>query len=175
MRSAVGLLWVLLALPAAAGTYLTKTEALELAFPGADRVETRTLYLTEEQAEAAQAASGAPLDSRVYTFYVGLRDGAPVGYAAIEAATVRTLPQTLLVVLDPRGRVERVRVLAFFEPEEYLPPRRWLAQFEGRPLGPELRVGGDVQGITGATLSAQAVTRQVRRVLALARLLTEGS
>ncbi|GAB4253449.1 FMN-binding protein [Deferrisoma sp.] len=154
-----------------AGTYHTKEEALRLAFPGADRVDTRTLYLTETQAREVETLSGARLEGRVYTFYVGLREGKPLGYAAIEAATVRTLPQTLLVVLGPDLRVRSVRVLAFFEPEEYLPPERWLAQFRGRGLDPDLRVGGGIQGITGATLSAQAVTRQVRRVLALARLL----
>ncbi|GAB6062741.1 FMN-binding protein [Deferrisoma palaeochoriense] len=154
-----------------AGTYHTKDEALRLAFPEADRVDTRTLYLTEAQAHEVEALSGARLDGRVYTFYVGLKGERPLGYAAIEAATVRTLPQTLLVVLGPDLRVRWVRVLAFFEPEEYLPPERWLAQFPGRGLGPDLRVGGGIQGITGATLSAQAVTRQVRRVLALAQLL----
>ncbi|RMG88463.1 MAG: FMN-binding protein, partial [Candidatus Dadabacteria bacterium] len=76
--------------PAWAGTYHTKEETLRLAFPGADRLVTRTLYLTEAQAREVEALSGARLEGRVYTFYVGLKDEEPLGYAAIEAATVRT-------------------------------------------------------------------------------------
>jgi len=36
-----------------------------------------------------------------------------------------------------------------------------------------LKLGGGVQGITGATLSATAMTASVRRVLALYAVLTE--
>ncbi len=154
-----------------ARTYLTKTQALELAFPDADRVEAQSLFLTEEQVSRVEARSGATLDGRLFTLYVGERQGEAVGCAVIEAATVRTLPQTLLVVLGPDGAVRLVRVLAFFEPEEYRPPPRWLDQFRGRRLSPGLRLGGEIQGITGATLSAQAVARQVRKAAALCELL----
>ena len=154
-----------------ARTYLTKTQALELAFPGADRVEAQSLFLTEEQVSRVEARSGAALDGRLFTLYAGKRQGEAVGCAVIEAATVRTLPQTLLVVLGPDGAVRLVRVLAFFEPEEYRPPPRWLDQFRGRRLSPGLRLGGEIQGITGATLSAQAVARQVRKAAALCELL----
>ncbi|NOY45522.1 MAG: FMN-binding protein [Deltaproteobacteria bacterium] len=164
-----------LATPGAwARTYLTKSQALDLAFPDADQVEARSLFLTKEQASRVEARSGASLDGRLSTLYVGKRRGETVGYAVIEAATVRTLPQTLLVVLEPDGAVRLVRVLAFFEPEEYRPPLRWLDQFRGRRLSSGLRLGGEIQGITGATLSAQAVTRQVRKAAALCELLLES-
>lgn len=165
------LLGLLLPAAAGAGAYMNRAEALELAFPGAERVETVNLFLTAEEAQEVARLSGAPLDSALFTFYVGRRGETVTAYAAIEAATVRTLPETVLVVLDPDGRVRFTEILAFFEPEEYLPPRRWLAQFAGRSLSPELRVGGDIQGITGATLSAQAVTRQVRKTAALVEIL----
>ncbi len=48
-----------------------------------------------------------------------------------------------------------------------MPTDRWVQQFTGRGLDDDLRIGGAVQGITGATLSAQAMTAGVRRVLAL--------
>jgi len=57
--------------------------------------------------------------------------------------------------------------------EEYAPPERWLRQFEQRRLDPALRLGGEIHGIAGATLSAQAVTGAVRRALALFTVLIE--
>ena len=150
--------------------YLPKAEALQLAFPRAEEIKTVNLYLTEEEMKEVTRASGAPVDSALYTIYIGKKGDKVLGYAAIEAATVRTLPETVMVVMNPDGSVGFVEILAFFEPEEYKPSKRWLDQFHGERLGPSLRVGGDIQGLTGATLSAQAITRQVRKSSAMLRL-----
>jgi Na+-translocating ferredoxin:NAD+ oxidoreductase RnfG subunit len=153
--------------------YLPKGDALQLAFAGADEIETVNLYLTEEEMKEVSRASGASVDSALYTFYVGKKEGQTLGYAAIEAATVRTLPETVMVAMNPDGSVGFVEILAFFEPEEYKPSKRWLDQFQGERLNANLRVGGDIQGLTGATLSAQAITRQVRKSSAMLRLFLE--
>lgn len=155
------------------GTYLSKTEALKRAFPQADRVETVNLFLTPEEVTEISRLAGAPLTSPLHTFYVGKKGTQTLGYAAIEAATVRTMPETVMIVLTPDARVSFVEILAFFEPEEYLPSRRWLQQFVGAQLSDALRIGGSVQAMTGATLSAQAVTRQVRLTTALAQRIQE--
>jgi Na+-translocating ferredoxin:NAD+ oxidoreductase RnfG subunit len=72
-----------------------------------------------------------------------------------------------MTVLEPDGSVRSVRVLAFHEPEDYLPPSRWFAQFEAKRLDSNLRLRRGVHAISGATLSAQATTRSVRRALAI--------
>jgi Na+-translocating ferredoxin:NAD+ oxidoreductase RnfG subunit len=64
-------------------------------------------------------------------------------------------------------------VLAFHEPEDYLPPERWLRQFEEKSLGPGVQLRRDIHGISGATLSSQAVTNAVRLSLALFQLLIQ--
>jgi hypothetical protein len=114
---------------------------------------------------------GARLDTRLVTIHTGLREGRVLGHALIDVHTVRTLPEALLVVLTPEGSVRMLRVIAFHEPEEYLPRERWLAQFEGRRLGPRLRLRGEIDGVAGATLSSQAVTLAVRRALAIHQVL----
>jgi Na+-translocating ferredoxin:NAD+ oxidoreductase RnfG subunit len=155
--------------------YLPKDEALQRAFPGADEIAAVNLYLTEEERKEVTRASGATVESGIYTFYAGKKDDKALGYAAIEAATVRTLPETVMVVMNPDGTVRFVEILAFFEPEEYKPAKRWLDQFRGKTLSRELRIGGEIQGISGATLSAQALARQVRKSAAMARLLLSRS
>ena len=80
---------------------------------------------------------------------------------------MRTLPETLMVVVDPQGKVARVEVLAFAEPEDYLPPGRWYGQFLGQGLSDELALGHHIRGVTGASLTARATTDAVRRVLAI--------
>ncbi len=150
-----------------AEVFYSKADALKLAFPEAQRVETRALFLSEEQARRIAELARAPIDSRLATVYVGVGAGNVIGYAFLEQHLVRTKPETVMVVVEPDGRVGSVYVLAFFEPPEYLPPERWIRQFIGRRLSPGLRIGRDIQGITGATLSTRAVLRAVRRALAI--------
>jgi hypothetical protein len=156
-----------------AKVFYSRSEALELAFPEADGVESETFVLDDEQVSRIEDLAGCPVDTKLVKIYTGLRGGVVVGYAAIDIHNVRTLPEAFLVVLTPQGRVRSLRVLAFHEPLEYLPGKRWYGQFDDKSLAEPLRLGGDVHGVVGATLSARATTRGVRRVLAYYEVLIQ--
>jgi len=153
-----------------AGVLHTKQEALALAFPGAERVESKTLFLTEAQAAEIQSLAKARQESRLIRYYVGWTGDEVLGYAFIDTHVVRTKTETFMVVLSADGSVLESRVLAFHEPPEYMPPQRWLDQFQGQPLSPELNVRRKIAGIAGATMSAHALTAGVRRVMACYRV-----
>jgi hypothetical protein len=146
---------------------LAKDEALALAFPDAERIEERVVILDEAQKAAVEKRAGSKLESQLWTVHVGWRGGTVLGFAIIDSHVVRTLPEAFMVVLEPDGRVRKVEILAFYEPPEYMPAERWVRQFEGRALDGELALRRAIQGITGATLSAVAMTAGVRRALAL--------
>jgi hypothetical protein len=154
-------------LPAAAGVFHSRDSALRLAFPAADRVEARQLVLSREEAARVRQEAGAGPGSRLVTAYAGYAGDEPLGWAFLDTHTVRTLPETVLLVLSPDGHVRGTHLLAFHEPEEYQPPEGWLARLAGLELGPELRIGGRVDSISGSTLTAGAVTASVRRMLAV--------
>jgi hypothetical protein len=158
----------MLATRSRAEVFYARDEALALAFPDDTAIESKTVFLTAAQVAAVKARAGLDLDSPLFHYYIGRREGAVVAYAAIETHVVRTLPETLLIVLTPDGVVERVTLLAFYEPREYMPSARWLGQFNGRK-GHEggWRVGHDVHGITGATLTANAAAQALRKTLVL--------
>lgn len=166
-----GVLWaacfLLWGSAAGAKVFLSQEEALELAFPGADRIEEKVYILTAAQKAAIEKQSRSELDSELATLYSGYKDDQRMGYAFIDVHTVRTLPEAFMVVLEPEGKVRSLYVLAFYEPTEYMPTKRWYRQFDGKSLADPLRVGRDVHGVVGATLSTRAVTRSVRRVLAI--------
>jgi hypothetical protein len=152
---------------AGAGAFYAKDEALRLAFPDAE-VRSHTVFLTPEQETAVKTRTGLDLESKLFTYYEGRRGGELVGFAVIDTHIVRTLPETFMAVLTPAGAIDRVVVLAFYEPPEYAPPERWLGQFEGRVLDESpWRVGRDVHGIAGATLTAHAVRDGLRKILVL--------
>lgn len=155
----------------AGGQTLTQDEALALAFGSAD-VERRTAFLDEAQLEKARELAGSRvrIEQGVLPYYVATDGGAPIGVAYFDAHRVRTLQEVLMVVVDPEGRVERVETVSFREPPEYRAPDGWVDQFVGRELDDELSLRGEIAPMTGATLTANAVTRAVRRVLALHRV-----
>jgi hypothetical protein len=159
------------ATPLAAKVFLTQEEALKLAFPGAS-VERRTAFLTAEESGDAAALSGGAPPSSLCVAYVATKEGRVVGTAYFDTHVVRTQPETLMVVVEPSGKIGRVEVLSFSEPEDYLPRGHWYAQFPGKALDEELSVKRGIRAVSGATLTARATTEAARRVLALHQVLS---
>jgi len=97
------------------------------------------------------------------------RDGAAtVGYGVDLQVRSRSGPFRIRVLIDKDLVVRRVRVL------EYIGARggdvqspRFLRRLEGKSLSDPIRIGKDVDVMTGATLSSKAVARGVRRSLRL--------
>ena len=165
-RLALALVLLGPASPGLAKVFLTQEEALKLAFPGAT-VERRSVFLTEAEVSEVAALSGGPRPSALAVAYVATKDGRPTGTAYFDTHVVRTLAETLMVVVSPAGTIARIEILSFSEPEEYLPREHWYAQFPGKALDDELSVKRGIRPVSGATLTARATTEAARRVLAL--------
>lgn len=162
----LALLLLLCALPASARVLLSQKQALALAFPGL-AVERRTAYLNPEQVKRAREAGRVKVESRVWTYYVGISSKGVEGYAYFDTHVVRTMPETFMAVVEPGGRLRFVELLAFLEPDDYLPGPRWLGLFGGRRLDADLLVRRGIRNITGSSLTSQALTDGVRRILAV--------
>ncbi|HUF34849.1 MAG TPA: FMN-binding protein [Gemmatimonadales bacterium] len=162
---------LLAAVPLQAAAQLTQQEALSAAFPPPATVARRTAFLSPAELDAVRAAAGpdVPVDQSVVTYYLAERAGRPAGVAYFDSHRVRTLNEVLMIVVQPDDRIRSIEVLRFAEPPEYHASEAWLAQFEGRGLAPDLSLKSGIATMTGATLTAHAVTRAARRVLALHR------
>jgi FMN-binding domain len=159
--------------PAAARVYMTQEEALRLAFPEPQTRERRTIYLDDAQAGKAASQAGVPIESRVVPYYVGKVGDQVIGYAFFDTHLVRTLPETVMIRLTPAGAITAIDILSFDEPEDYKVNPRWLDQFKGRRGDEPARLPAGIRAMTGATLSARAITDAARRVLALYQLFVD--
>ena len=159
-------------LPLAAKVFSTTEQALGEAFPGCT-VERQTVFLTEAQLGRAAELAGEPIESALVHPYRATCGGSHAGTAYFDTHRVRTLPETLMIVVAPDGSVEAIEILTFDEPTEYIPPDIWYEQFLERRLGPGLELKRGIDAVTGATLTAVATTDAVRRVLAVDRVLDE--
>lgn len=155
-----------------ATVFYSKNEALELAFGKGTQVEQLSLFPDEQQAAKIEELSKVKLDTGLFTFYVGKDQGKVLGYAAIETVTVRTKPETLMVVLNPDGELRNVTTLAFHEPPEYQPPELWFEQLYKRPLA-DMDFNKGIDGISGATLSTRATVSSVRKVMAIYQVMVK--
>lgn len=153
---------------ARAAVFETQENALARAFPPPARVVRSTTFLSPEQLESVRKAARAPVDSAIATRYEAFgTDGALLGTAWFDAHVVRTAQEVLMVVVAPDGSVRSVDVLAFGEPQDYLPRAGWLKRVEGKKQGEGLFVGRALAHVTGATLTTNAIAAAVRRVLAI--------
>jgi FMN-binding domain len=152
---------------AGAKVFYSVDEALQLVFPEASTIEEETLALSEPEAHQVESLARARLESRRIPLHVGKHDQKVLGYAMVDVHVVRTQPEAVLVVLGPEGTVASTILLAFGEPLDYLPPGRWLRQFDRKTLTPDLALGQGIAAISGATLSAYGITDSVRRALAV--------
>jgi Na+-translocating ferredoxin:NAD+ oxidoreductase RnfG subunit len=159
--------------PSFAKIFYSKNEAMELAFGKGTQVELLSLFPDEQQVAKIEELAKVKLDSGLFTFYVGKEQDKVLGYAAIETGTVRTKPETLMIVLTPDGELRNVTTLAFHEPPEYQPPERWFEQLYKRPLA-EMDFNKGVDGIAGATLSTRAAINGIRKVMAIYQVLIKG-
>lgn len=173
-RGCVPLLALALSGEAQARLLLNQKDALRLAFPEGVAIEKKTAYLDREQLAAVEKLASAKLDSAVWTYYEGRRDGRPAGWAYFDRVVIRTMPATLMGALGPDGELRFIEILTFDEPDDYLPMRRWLDLFKGKALDADLRVKGGIRNIAGSTLSAYAIADSARRILALHRILHGG-
>lgn len=155
-----------------ATVFYSKSEAMELAFGKGTPVEQLALFPDEQQTAAIQQLAKIKLESGLFTFYVGKNQDKITGYAAIETNTVRTKPETLMIVLTPEGELSKVYTLAFHEPPEYMPPERWFEQLYKRPLA-DMDFNKGVDGIAGATLSTRANIDSIRKVMAIYQVLVK--
>lgn len=163
---------VLAASAGSARVFLSLDEALDLAFPECS-VERASAYLSEAEMTAVTETAGSRPETAIVHPYTATCGDRPGGTAYFDVHRVRTLPETLMVVVSPDGTVGRVELLSFREPPDYIPRAGWYDQFDHQALDEDLALKRDIRPVTGATLTARATTDAVRRVLAIHRLLAE--
>jgi len=152
---------------------MSREQALQQVLGEGVEFRRESVFPTQEQIEGARtlAGNGVEIGEAPRTRYTAWKDGALIGTAYLDTHLVRTLPQTVLVFVHPSGELRAIEILSFGEPEEYLPRKKWLLQFNDKALDDSLAIGGKIHGMTGATLSAHAVTDAARRTLALHQVL----
>ncbi len=133
-----------------------------------DLVRLRTIPVTREDAVTLRARLGRRVRLRKVSFYEAVRDGpiVAVAYRSVEGGLHGPIHHA--IYLDREGKVARVQVITQREVRgAAVAGERFLSQYVGKAAHDPIRVGADVDAITGATISSKAVTRGVRQAVVL--------
>ena len=86
-----------------------------------------------------------------------------LGYAVTTSAIGRFDKFDFLVLYNPNKTINKVRVLIYREDHGgEIGSKRWLKQFEGKSIDHLNTLFNDVDGISGATLSCNAITNEIK-------------
>ncbi len=99
-----------------------------------------------------------------------------VGYALLDNVYGKSLPITFMVIYDSKGSMLSVEIVKYRESHGgAVSNRSWLDQFiAGQSNTKEYAIGKNIDGISGATISASAITKGVYKLgLLLSEILTE--
>lgn len=163
----VTLAWMSASLVAAT-EYLSLDDIKTLAFPSSGTFEAYPIAITPEQATTAQAKAQSAAKGTLAAIYIAHTNGILDGIAIIDHVIGRTEPITFACALGADGRVLRVDVMTYREPQGgQVRDVKFLKQFVGKGPADAVRRGRDIANIGGATMSVDALTERVRYFLAL--------
>jgi len=147
--------------------YYTEVQARERAF-GTGGVWHDTLVHVDSAArtELHRATGLLESDSVVHLCYRLDSAGTLTGAYRVASEVGKYLPFEFLVALDGGGKVKDVVVLNYRETRGGEVRReRFIQQYRGKTADSPVRLNRDILGIAGATLSAWAVNRGVKKTL----------
>jgi len=152
----------ILAGPAYSKVYLSVEQAQAILFPGAT-MKPAFQTLTRDQAKAIEKRSGVDVRSN----NVKIWRASTGGYFIADEVVGKHEFIPFALALDEQGNVKGVEVLEYREAYGgQIRDPQWRKQFVGKKPGERLRLGKDIQNVSGATLSCRHITDGVTRLLA---------
>ncbi len=157
--------------PGISQVFKTQEQALQEVSSEVDTLVRKTLFLDNAQLEAIKKRSSSDLESPIITYYVGMKNHQPTKYIFFEDKIVRSKKAIVMVVVSSLNTIDKMEVLAFYEPMDYLPIPKWFTLFDDKALSDQLMPGKGIHAVTGATLSVRAFTEMARQALAIQELI----
>ena len=149
--------------------YLTKKQAFEIAFPGADEIKKERLWLTKEEIRAIEEIYMYKIYETRFTFYTGIKNGKSMGSMLIDNIIGKSFPITFMTVLNTDGTVRDVEIMVYREPQGWeVRYKSFRSQFYGKDTSSD---SNEILSISGATLSVRAIKSGVYKAMAAYKVL----
>lgn len=124
------------------------------------------IYLSKKDRAEIEKRSGTKLYGGLALRYVTSCPNKEDSYHYVDSHIVRTLNETVVLTIDD-NKVKSFIVSSFNEPREYIAPKKWYQQFNGKDGSKILRAREQIDALSGATLTVTASISAVNKTLAL--------
>jgi hypothetical protein len=153
------------------GAFLKEEEAPKAVFPEATSFERRVIRSSDELKQKLQQRMGKSKTSLwedSYVTFVAKKGDAILGYAVIVEEIGKHRPITFVVGVGNDRKIKDAALMVYREAYGgEVRDRRFLQQYKGKELKDPLLPYRDIQNISGATLSVEAIGRGSKKALAL--------
>ncbi len=153
------------------GIFLKEEEAPRAVFPEATSFDHKVIRSTEELKEKIRQRMGKTKTSiwePSYVTFVAKKGDAILGYAIIVEEIGKHRPITFIVGVGADHKIKDAALMVYREAYGgEVRDRRFLQQYKGKQLNDPLLPFRDIQNISGATMSVEAIGRGSMKALAL--------
>ena len=124
--------------------------------------------MEDSQKKTIEKKIGSGLPKKTWNFYIAKSGSKIDGYALIDNEVGKVELITFMTAINPDGTIKAVEILVYRESHgAEVHQKKFTKQFIGKNTHDPIRLGQGIQNISGATLSARAVSLGVKRDLLL--------
>ncbi len=163
-------------------SYMSVDSALTMAFENPKAATPHELLFDQEHLTSIESKMGSPLSGlqkgqKGVLAYTGkLKDGTD-GCVVFDSVVGRYHPMDYMVVLDHEGKVKSIEMLVYREQNypvgDVIPKNSWSKQFVGKSENAPPKFKDNITNITKATMSCEAVTDGVNKILATIKVFSK--
>ena len=103
----------------------------------------------------------------LYVYKISLND-TPIAFGFLDNVIGKSMPITFFVLLDVEGNIISTNIIKYREPYGgAVSNENWNEQFTGKNSDSDFTIGKSVNGISGATISVNSVTKGIRKITLL--------
>ncbi len=118
------------------------------------------IFLKKDQLNNIEEKLGFKVSSLLLRY----KNSCSKSFIYIDSHIVRTLNETVVIEVKDK-RISYIEIASFMEPKEYLPPLKWIDLLK--------RKGSEVDSLTGATLSQNALKKLVQKYIVIDNILND--
>ena len=101
---------------------------------------------------------------RVSSLILRYKNTCKKSYIYVDSHIVRTMNETVIIEVG-QSNITTLKIASFMEPKNYPPPQKWLDQF--------IKPKKNVDALTGATISENAIKRLVEKYIVIDNILND--
>jgi len=137
-------------------------------FPIDTKIVMHTLQLEKKiQSKIQILAKQKFYRDKLYYWNVFNKDST-IAYAFLDNVKGKSMPITFMVILDKNGSIINTSIIKYREAYGgEVSSERWLSQFVNRNNNSSYKIGKNIDGITGATISVNSLSKGIQKIVLL--------